>query len=254
MQTVCLIGKSNVGKSTIFNRLIKEKKAIILDTPNITRDRIYGKVTYNDKTFNLIDTGGITFENTNFGKEILIQAQIAIDEADTILFVLDGLSDIDETDRKVASMLHKADKDVYVIVNKLDNNDRKDNIYNFYELGFEKVYGVSAEHNIGFETLLKDLTSSMSEAIEFDNNNIKFCLVGRPNVGKSSLINALVGKDRLIVSNEAGTTRDAIDTNFKYNGEEYTVIDTAGMRKKGKIYENIEKYLKRRKKTSLRKV
>ena len=242
MQTVCLIGKSNVGKSTIFNRLIKEKKAIILDTPNITRDRIYGKVTYNEKTFNLIDTGGITFENTNFGKEILIQAQIAIDEADIILFVLDGLSDIDETDRKVASMLHKADKDVYVIVNKLDNNDRKENIYNFYELGFEKVYGVSAEHNIGFDILLKDLTSNMNETVDFDNNNIKFCLVGRPNVGKSSLINALVGKDRLIVSNEAGTTRDAIDTNFKYNGEEYTVIDTAGMRKKGKIYENIEKY------------
>ena len=243
MQTVCLIGKSNVGKSTIFNRLIKEKRAIIMDTPNITRDRIYGTVEHNNKKFHLIDTGGITSEGSNFGKEILIQAQLAIDEADLILFVVDGLIDIDNEDRMVREMLHKSNKKVIVVVNKLDNKQRAENIYNFYELGFENVIGVSAEHNIGFDKLLSMICENIpeSEKEEIDDT-LKFCLVGRPNVGKSSLINALLNENRLIVSDHAGTTRDAIDTKFKYNGNEYIVIDTAGMRKKGKIYESVEKY------------
>ena len=243
MQTVCLIGKSNVGKSTIFNRLIKEKKAIIMDVPNITRDRIYGTVNYNDKSFHLIDTGGITLENSAFGKEILIQAELAIDEADLVLFVVDGLMDIDNEDKIVESMLHKANKKVIVVVNKLDNKQREENIYNYYELGFENVIGVSAEHNLGFDKLLNLIVADLPSELPYEeDSHLKFCLVGRPNVGKSSLINALLNENRLIVSNEAGTTRDGIDTKFKYNGEEYIVIDNAGMRKKGKIYENVEKY------------
>ncbi len=243
MQTICLIGKSNVGKSTIFNRLIKEKKAIIMDTPNITRDRIYGTVTISDRKFHLVDTGGITLENTSFASEVLVQANIAIDEADLILFVLDGLTEISNEDRKIQALLHKSGKPVIVLVNKIDNKKRNDLIYNYYELGFENIIPISAEHNLGFDILLKKIYETLPEETYYENDdNLKFSLIGRPNVGKSSLINALLNEERLIVSNVAGTTRDAIDTKFKYNGEEYTVIDTAGLRKKGKIYEDVEKY------------
>ena len=242
MQTVCLIGKPNVGKSSIFNRLIKEKKAIIMDTPGITRDRIYGIVDYKDKRFSLIDTGGISLDNNDFDKDIQMQAELAIDEADIVLFVVDGLSDIDASDIYVKDMLHKANKKVIVVVNKLDNTKRMDNLYNFYELGFKDIVGVSAEHNIGFDRLLDLISLDITEEVKIEDNNLKFCVIGRPNVGKSSLINALVNDKRSIVSDIAGTTRDAIDTKFKYNHEEYTVIDTAGMRKKGRIYENVERY------------
>ena len=242
MKTVCLIGKPNVGKSSIFNRLIHEKKAIILDTPGITRDRIYGIVNYNDKKFNIIDTGGIEGKNDDFNNSIKIQAELAIDEADIILFVVDGLESITEDDLKIRNMLKKSQKEVVVLVNKLDNIKRKDNIYNYYELGFEQVLGVSAEHNIGFTELLDYITKDINEDNKEEDNNLKFCFIGRPNVGKSSLINALLDKERTIVSNVAGTTRDAIDTKFNYNNNTYIVIDTAGLRKKGKIYESIEKY------------
>lgn len=242
MQTVCLIGKPNVGKSSIFNRLIKEKKAIIMDTPGITRDRIYGIVDYKDKRFSLIDTGGISLDNNDFDKDIQMQAELAIDEADIVLFVVDGLSDIDASDIYVKDMLYKANKKVIVVVNKLDNTKRMDNLYNFYELGFKDIVGVSAEHNLGFDKLLNLIVTEMPEEVKIEDNNLKFCIIGRPNVGKSSLINALVNDKRSIVSDIAGTTRDAIDTKFKYNHEEYTVIDTAGMRKKGRIYENVERY------------
>ena len=242
MQTVCLIGKPNVGKSSIFNRLIKEKKAIIMDTPGITRDRIYGIVDYKDKRFSLIDTGGISLDNNDFDKDIEMQAELAIDEADIVLFVVDGLSDIDASDIYVKDMLHKANKKVIVVVNKLDNTKRMDNLYNFYELGFKDIVGVSAEHNIGFDRLLDLISLDITEEVKIEDNTLKFCIIGRPNVGKSSLINALVNDKRSIVSDIAGTTRDAIDTKFKYNHEEYTVIDTAGMRKKGRIYENVERY------------
>ena len=242
MKTVCLIGKPNVGKSSIFNRLIKEKKAIIMDTPGITRDRIYGKVNYQDKSFYLIDTGGISLENASFDKEIIMQAQLAMDEADIILFVVDGLNELDQADYYIKDLLHKTNKEVIVVVNKLDNDKRKENIYNYYELGFSNIIGVSAEHNLGIDELLKEITKDIEVEEVVDDNKIKFCIIGRPNVGKSSLINALINEERVIVSDVAGTTRDAVDTNFRYNHEEYTVIDTAGMRKKGKIYESVEKY------------
>ncbi len=242
MQTVCLVGKPNVGKSSIFNRLIKENKSIIMDTPGVTRDRIYGKVEYNNKRFHLIDTGGISFGDDDFQKDILAQATLAIDEADLVLFVVDGIEDIDASDRKVAEILHRTSKQVIVVVNKLDNDKRKDNLYNFYELGFSELIAVSASHNIGINELLNTITKDLPEEEIKDDNTIKFSIIGRPNVGKSSLINAILNEDRAIVSDIAGTTRDAIDTKFKYNHEDITVIDTAGMRKKGKIYESVEKY------------
>lgn len=242
MQTVCLVGKPNVGKSSIFNRLIKENKSIIMDTPGVTRDRIYGKVEFNNKRFHLIDTGGISLGDDDFQKDILAQATLAIDEADLVLFVVDGIEDIDASDRKVAEILHRSSKPVIVVVNKLDNDKRKDNLYNFYELGFSELVAVSASHNIGINELLNTITKDLPEEDIIDDDTIKFSIIGRPNVGKSSLINALLNEDRAIVSDIAGTTRDAIDTKFKYNHEDITVIDTAGMRKKGKIYESVEKY------------
>ena len=242
MQTVCLVGKPNVGKSSIFNRLIKENKSIIMDTPGVTRDRIYGKVEYNNKRFHLIDTGGISFGDDDFQKDILAQATLAIDEADLVLFVVDGIEDIDASDRKVAEILHRTSKPVIVVVNKLDNDKRKDNLYNFYELGFSELIAVSASHNIGINELLNTITKDLPEEEIKEDNTIKFSIIGRPNVGKSSLINAILNENRAIVSDIAGTTRDAIDTKFKYNHEDITVIDTAGMRKKGKIYESVEKY------------
>ena len=241
-KTVCLIGRPNVGKSTIFNRLIGEKKSIIDDQPGITRDRIYGNVTYDGKTFLLIDTGGIDMGNDNFNEDIKVQAMLAIDESDVIVFIVDGREEITSNDLKVREMLLKTNKKVILAVNKLDNKQMLDEIYRFYELGFDNIIPLSAAHNRGFEDLLEEITKDFHENEEIDEDNLKFCIIGRPNVGKSSLINALLNEDRSIVSNVAGTTRDAVDTRFKYENNEYIAIDTAGMRKKGKIYENIEKY------------
>ena len=241
-KTVCLIGRPNVGKSTIFNRLIGEKKSIIDDQPGITRDRIYGNVTYDGKTFLLIDTGGIDMGNDNFNEDIKVQAMLAIDESDVIVFIVDGREEITSNDLKVREMLLKTNKKVILAVNKLDNKQMLDEIYRFYELGFENIIPLSAAHNRGFEDLLEEITKDFHENEEIDEDILKFCIIGRPNVGKSSLINALLNEDRSIVSNVAGTTRDAVDTRFKYENNEYIAIDTAGMRKKGKIYENIEKY------------
>ena len=241
-KTVCLIGRPNVGKSTIFNRLIGEKKSIIDDQPGITRDRIYGNVTYDGKTFLLIDTGGIDMGNDNFNEDIKVQAMLAIDESDVIVFIVDGKEEITSNDLKVREMLLKTNKKVILAVNKLDNKQMLDEIYRFYELGFDNIIPLSAAHNRGFEDLLEEITKDFHENEEIDEDILKFCIIGRPNVGKSSLINALLNEDRSIVSNVAGTTRDAIDTRFKYENNEYIAIDTAGMRKKGKIYENIEKY------------
>ena len=242
MQTVCLVGKPNVGKSSIFNRLIKENKSIIMDTPGVTRDRIYGRVNHNDKSFYLIDTGGISLGEDDFAKDILVQATLAIDEADLVLFVVDGNDDPDASDKKVAEILHKSSKKVIVVVNKIDNDKKKENLYNYYELGFSDLVAVSASHNIGFDELLNTITSDLPEEVKEEDTSLKFCIIGRPNVGKSSLINAILNEERAIVSDVAGTTRDAVDTKFKYNHEDITVIDTAGMRKKGKIYESVEKY------------
>lgn len=242
LQTVCLIGRPNVGKSSIFNRLIKEDKAIIMDTPGITRDRIYGTVNYKEKSFFLIDTGGLDLGHNDFKEDILVQATFAIDEADLVLFVVDGKSDLNENDYRIRDLLKKSGKDVIVVVNKIDNQSRMDLVYSFYELGFETIIGVSASHKLGFDDLLEEITKDFKINQKEEEDICKFCFIGRPNVGKSSLVNALLNEERSIVSNIAGTTRDAIDTRFTYHGEDYVVIDTAGIRKKGRIYESIEKY------------
>ena len=241
MKCVCLIGKPNVGKSTIFNKLIKEKKSIIMDEPGVTRDRIYGKVTYNEKTFSVIDTGGLENTTDDFNKDIRMQAELAIDEADLILFVVDGKTGLDTSDYFIRDMLIKSGKEVIVLVNKIDNNSQE-NIYEFYELGFPIVMSISGEHNLGFKELLDAITKELSNDLKEEERIPKFCIIGRPNVGKSSLINAILNEERAIVSDIAGTTRDSLDTKFTYDKNEYIVIDTAGLRKKGRIYENVEKF------------
>lgn len=242
--TVALVGRPNVGKSTIFNKLVGKKISIIEDTPGVTRDRIYGDATYKNHKFHLIDTGGIDLSIADFNKEIIVQATLAIDEADVIVFILDGKEELNANDFKIRDMLIKSNKKIILAVNKIDNEKRKNDIYNYYELGFPNIIPISGEHNLGIGDLLDEITSDFTEIEEplQEDNRIKFCVIGRPNVGKSSLVNAILNEEKAIVSNIAGTTRDAVDTPFNYEKEEYVIIDTAGIRKSGKIYENIEKY------------
>ena len=242
MKTVALLGRPNVGKSTLFNRLVGSKIAIIEDTPGITRDRIYGKVKFNNYVFSLIDTGGIDISDDSFNNEIKMQAEIAIEEADVIVFVTDAKEGLTANDKIVKDMLLKSGKKVIVAINKMDSKQAQENMYDFYELGFDKYINISSEQNEGIYDLLEAITEDFNESYEETDDSIKFSIIGRPNVGKSSLTNAILNEERVIVSDIAGTTRDAIDIPFTYHGQAFTVIDTAGMRKKGKIYENVEKY------------
>ncbi|MEG0025903.1 MAG: ribosome biogenesis GTPase Der [Bacilli bacterium] len=241
---VALVGRPNVGKSTIFNRLVGKKISIIEDTPGVTRDRIYSTVNYENYNFHLIDTGGIDIGENDFNKEIKVQVCLAIDEADVVLFVVDGKEGLTSNDFIVKDMLIKTNKKVIVVINKIDSKLSKNNIYDFYELGFDKYIEVSGEQNIGFGDLLDEITSHFkkNEQEEYKDGIIKFSVIGRPNVGKSSLVNAILNEERVLVGSVAGTTRDAVDTPFTYHDADFVVIDTAGMRKKGRIYENIEKY------------
>lgn len=242
--TVALVGRPNVGKSTLFNRLVGKKQAIIEDTPGVTRDRLYGLVTYRDYQFHLIDTGGIDLSKEIFNKEIKVQAEIAIEEADIVVFVVDGKEGLTTNDYEVQQMLISSGKPVIVAINKIDSKKARDNMYDFYELGFESYVPVSGEQHEGIYDLLDEITKDFKQIPDddYEDGMIKFSVIGRPNVGKSSLVNALLGEERAIVSDEAGTTRDATDTVFTYHGNDYVVIDTAGMRKRGKIYESVEKY------------
>lgn len=240
--TVALVGRPNVGKSTLFNKIVGRRISIIEDTPGVTRDRIYANASYQGKEFNIVDTGGIDTETLTFNNEIKMQAEIAIKEADVIVFIVDGKEGLTEGDKIVQEILHKANKKVIVAINKGDTNEAKENQYEFYELGFDDYVLISGIHNIGYIDLLDKITENFKEQIEDQDTRLKFSIIGRPNVGKSSLINALLNEERVVVSNIAGTTRDSIDSILKYNGEEYILIDTAGMRKKGKVYESIEKY------------
>ncbi len=242
-KTVCLIGRPNTGKSTLFNRLINEKKSIIDDAPGVTRDRIYGIVNYGNKSFQLIDTGGIDLAKEDFNHNIKMQAELAIDESDVIVFVIDGKTDLTSNDLLISENLKRTKKKVIVAVNKLDEAHQNNLMYNFYELGFDTYLPISAEHNKGINSLLDEITKEFPDyTTEEDDAILRFSIIGRPNVGKSSLINALLNEDRSIVSNVSGTTRDAIDTPFVYNKRDFVVIDTAGIRKQGKIYENVERY------------
>ena len=243
LPTVALVGRPNVGKSTLFNKIAGKKISIIEDIPGITRDRIYQNVTYERYTFNLIDTGGIDLAKEKFNKEIKMQAEIAIDQADVIVFVVDGKEGLTENDFEVRNLLRKSNKKVIVAINKIDVKEAKDNIYDFYELGFDTYIPISAIHNTGYNDLLDMICMDFNKnEDEVEDTRLKFSIIGRPNVGKSSLMNALLNEERVVVSDVAGTTRDSIDSVVRYNKEEYVVIDTAGMRKKGKIFESVEKY------------
>ena len=242
-KVVAIVGSPNVGKSTIFNRIIGDRRAIVDDEAGITRDRLYGRATWLNKTFTLIDTGGIELENRPFQEQIRTQANIAIDEADIILFVTDGQLGVTNDDIMVARMLRKVNKPVYLLVNKIDEGLQASNAAEFYSLGLGDPIPVSGAHGVGIGDVLNKINEhSNNEKDEINENEITFCLIGRPNVGKSSLTNAILSQERVIVSDISGTTRDSIDTPFTKDGINYIVIDTAGLKKKGKIYEAIDKY------------
>lgn len=251
---VAIVGRANVGKSTIFNRIIGQRVSIVEDTPGVTRDRIYSSASWLTREFRLIDTGGIEMEEASFKTQIQMQAEIAIEEADVILFVVNGREGITKEDEYVARLLQKSRKPLILVVNKIDDIAFKDNIYEFYALGVGDPIPVSGSHGIGMGDLLDQIVNMLpDETTKETHDEIRFSIIGRPNVGKSSLTNAILGKERVIVSDIEGTTRDAIDTYFIKDDQRYCVVDTAGMRKKGKVYENIEKYSILRALTSIEK-
>ncbi len=242
--TVAIVGRPNVGKSTIFNRIVGERISIVEDIAGVTRDRIYSSGEWLNHDFNIIDTGGIDIGDEPFLEQIRQQAEIAIDEADVIILMTSGREGLTSADEEVAKILYRSKKPVVVAVNKVDNFEMRDQIYDFYALGFGEPIPISGSHGIGIGDLLDEVAKKFPnrEESDYDEDVIKFSLIGRPNVGKSSLVNAILGEERVIVSNIAGTTRDAVDSPYKYNGDDYVIIDTAGMRKKGKVYESTEKY------------
>lgn len=240
---VAIVGQPNVGKSTLFNRLLGERVSIVLDEPGVTRDRIYGVSEWLLKQLRIIDTGGIIMDELPFQKEILMQVDIAIEEADVIIFVVDSQKGLDQQDRIIAKKLHQSNKPVLVAVNKTDDVIFIERSYEFFALGFDNVIPISSTHGIGVGDLLDKVVENLPiKKSKVNQDAISFCIIGRPNVGKSSLVNAILNQDRVIVSEIAGTTRDAIDTEFLVNKQPYIIIDTAGIRKRGKIYEKIEKY------------
>lgn len=242
---VAIVGRPNVGKSTLFNRIAGKRIAIIEDTPGVTRDRIYAECEWIGKHFTLIDTGGIE-PNTDdiILSQMRYQAEIAIDTADVILFMVDGKNGITSADREVAEMLRKSKKEVIIASNKIDKHVNEDNIFEFYELGLGDPIAISSSEGLGIGDLLDLVVSKFSDNqdTDYDDSIIKIAVIGKPNAGKSSLINKIIGEERVIVSNIPGTTRDAIDTFFEKDDQKYVFIDTAGIRKKSKVYENIERY------------
>ena len=245
LPVVAVVGRPNVGKSQIFNRIVGARQSIVDDFYGLTRDRIYQEAEWNTRRFKIIDTGGIEIENTTFQKEIQAQVEIAIKEAHVIIFVLDIRTPISDDDLKISKLLRDSKKPVVVALNKADNQDLMMNMYDFYTLGFDEMFPVSGIHSIGIGDMLDAVISHFPKVIDDplkDDDSIKIAIIGRPNVGKSSLTNALLNKERVIVSNMEGTTTDSIDTTFIRDDKKYTIIDTAGMRKKGKIFESIEKY------------
>lgn len=240
---VAFIGKPNVGKSTIFNRIIGERRSIIEDTPGVTRDRLYAKASWLGKEFRVIDTGGIELSDAPFQESIKMQAEIAMEEADIIVYVGDGRSGVDHDDEYICSLLRKWKKPVILAVNKIDDGHLLDRIYEFYSLGLGDPIAISGIHGVGIGDLLDSIINNFpNKSYDDYEDSIKFSFIGRPNVGKSSLTNAILNQDRVIVSDIEGTTRDAIDTAFVRDEKQYVVIDTAGLKKKGKIFESIDKY------------
>ncbi|AHI56450.1 ribosome biogenesis GTPase Der [Listeria ivanovii] len=241
---VAIVGRPNVGKSTIFNRIVGERVSIVEDVPGVTRDRIYNSAEWLGKDFNIIDTGGIDLSDEPFLEQIRAQAEIAIDEADVIIFITNGREGVTDADEQVAKILYRSNKPIVLAINKVDNPEMRDQIYDFYSLGFGEPYPISGSHGLGLGDMLDAVRAHFpkEEEEDYPDDTVKFSLIGRPNVGKSSILNALLGEDRVIVSDIAGTTRDAIDTTYTFDGQDYVMIDTAGMRKRGKVYESTEKY------------
>ncbi len=244
MSIVAIVGRPNVGKSTLFNRLIQRREAIVDAESGVTRDRHYGKSDWNGKDFSLIDTGGYVLGSDDiFEAEIDKQVELAIDEADAIIFMTDVVSGVTGMDEVVAKLLRKSAKPVFLVVNKVDSAKRTDDAVEFYSLGFEKYYTLSSINGSGTGDLLDDLVKVLPEAEEEEENELpRFAVVGRPNAGKSSFINALIGKERYIVTDIAGTTRDSMDTRYNRFGFEFNLVDTAGIRKKSKVKEDLEFY------------
>lgn len=241
---IAIVGRPNVGKSTIFNRIVGDRISIVEDTPGVTRDRIYSSAEWLTHDFNIIDTGGIDIGDEPFLEQIRHQAEIAIDEADVIIFITNGREGVTAADEEVANFLYRSKKPVVLGVNKIDNPEMRDQIYDFYRFGFGDPIPISGSHGLGIGDLLDAAAVHFpkTDDDDYDEETIKFSLIGRPNVGKSSLVNAILGEERVIVSDIAGTTRDAIDTSYTLNDQKYVMIDTAGIRKKGKVYESTEKY------------
>jgi GTP-binding protein len=243
---VAIVGRPNVGKSTLFNKIVGQRISIVEDSPGVTRDRIYAEGEWLNKKFTLIDTGGIEpYSKDEILKQMKVQAEVAIDTADVIIFMVDGREGMTVSDKEVANMLIKSSKPIVLACNKLDSpGDTPMELYEFYNLGLSDPIPISATHALGIGDMLDEVIKYFHEDInaEDDEEVIKVAVIGKPNVGKSSLINRILGEDRLIVSDIPGTTRDAIDTYVEVDGKKYLFIDTAGMRKKGKIYENIERY------------
>ena len=242
---VAVIGRPNVGKSTLFNKIVGRRVSIVEDTPGVTRDRIYAESEWSGRPFVLIDTGGIEPDSDDIIlSQMKAQTQIAVETADVIVFIVDGRSGLTAADREIGEMLFKTGRDVILVVNKVDTAKLPDDFYDFYELGLGEPIPVSAANMLNIGDLL-DMIVEQFPKIDEDaekEENIHVAVIGRPNVGKSSLVNAMTGEERVIVSNIAGTTRDSIDTPFVHDGHQYTLIDTAGIRRKNKVYEDIEKY------------
>lgn len=242
--TVAIVGRPNVGKSTIFNRLVGERISIVEDSPGITRDRIYGQGEWLNQPYRVIDTGGITFDNEDFMTQIRYQADIAMEDADVIVMLANVRDGVTKTDEQLAQVLRRSKKPVLLAINKVDNPEQEADIWQFYSLGLGDPYPISGAHGRGLGDLLDAAFQRAPQDIETESDDsvISFALIGRPNVGKSSLTNALLGEERVIVSDIPGTTRDAVDTYFTYDEREFRIIDTAGMRKRGKVSEPTEKY------------
>ncbi|MDD3842107.1 MAG: ribosome biogenesis GTPase Der [Candidatus Izemoplasmatales bacterium] len=241
---VAIVGRPNVGKSTIFNRIIGNRLAITDDTPGITRDRIYAKSEWYGRKFNVIDTGGIEISDAPFLAEIKAQVEIAIEESHVIIFVVDVHVGLINDDFEIMKLLFQSKKPVIIAVNKVDDLSLKEHIYDFFSLGADDVIAVSGIHGIGMGDLMEKILEYLPVEIpdEYSDDYLKLCIVGRPNVGKSSLTNAILGQERVIVSEISGTTTDSIDTEFVKDDQKFVVIDTAGLRKRGKIFESVEKY------------